>query len=203
MNDSPLRAFCESRHRKLIVAIVTTLVGLAVFTQLSDDYCDNRENRRILSDDLDRARQMERQLPKFTKAVALQEAKARELEELTVSDASMTAYRDRILEIVRQSGCQMRTLQAGQPTTRPWLKKDDPLVKQVKANKKNKTPFQLQRRNLSLLVDGEMANIHKLLALLEEQQSTAFPHRVTLSAASSRSGNATMEMNLWLFALTR
>ena len=203
MNESPLRAFCESSHRKLIVAIVTSLIALLVVTQQSDDYFDNRESRKALVDDLDRARQMQQRLPQFEKLVEEQEAKTDELELLTVSDSSIAAYRDNILEIVRQSGCQMRNLQAGQPTTRPWLKKDDPLVKQVKATKGNKTNFQLQRRNLSLLVDGDMANIHTLLSLLQEQKATAFPHRVKLTPANARTGNVTLEMNMWLFALTR
>ncbi len=38
MNESLLRNFCESRHRKLIVAIVTTLLGLAVLLPPTDDY---------------------------------------------------------------------------------------------------------------------------------------------------------------------
>ena len=203
MNDSPLRVFCESRHRKLIVAIVTGLVGLALLVPLSDEYFDNRESRRTLTEDLDRVREMEATLPSFLERVSSREAEVQELEAVTVSDKSIADYRDGLLEIVRESGCQMRNLQAGQPTSRPWLKNDNPLIKQVKATKKNKTPFRLERRSLTLLVDGDMTSIHKFLAKLEQDSKAAFPHRVKLSAAPGRSGTATLEMNLWLFALAR
>ena len=203
MNESPLRMFCESRHRKLIVAIVTSLVGLALLLPLSDEYFDNRESRRTLTDDLDRVQKMEDTLPSFMKRAASQEAKVQELEGVTVSEASIASYRDAILEMVRESGCQMRNLQAGQPTTRPWLKDDNPLIKQVKATKKNKTPFKLERRSLSLLVDGDMTSIYEFLTRFEEEKKTAFPHKVRLTNATGRGGTATLEMNLWLFALTR
>jgi hypothetical protein len=203
MNESLLRTFCESRHRKLIVAIVTTLAGLVVLVPLVDDYFDKRESRRTLMEDLDRAHQTERTLPAFEKRVAELEESVKQLEGRTVSDASVSQYRTNFLEMVRKAGCQMRRLEVGASAHRPWLVDDDPLQATSPTPTADKTPFQLERRSLNLSVDGDMANIHNLLEQLEQDKTIAYPRRVQLHASGGRGASATLELELWLFALTR
>ena len=203
MNDSPLRMFCESRHRKLIVAIVTTLVGLAVIVPLTDDYFDKRESRMTLKEDLDHARETERTLPEFEKRVDGAVAKLAKLESRTVSEQSLSDYRNKLIEMIRKSGCQMRSLEAGKPTTRPWLKNDDPFHKHAApAKKRKKTQFKLERRTLTMLVDGGMPEIHNLLTALEKDELSAFPYQVKLHSTAGRE-STTLDMKIWLFALTR
>jgi hypothetical protein len=203
MNESLLRAFCESNHRQLIVAIVTTLAGLVVLVPLVDDYFDKRESRRTLREDLDRARETELTLPAFEKRVAELEATAQQLEDRTVSDALVSQYRTNLMEMVRQAGCQVRRLEVGGSAHRPWLEEDNPLQATAPTPTANKTPFQLERRSLNLSVDGEMATIHNLLEQLEQDKTIAYPRRVQLHSAGGRGASATLELELWLFALIR
>ena len=203
MNESLLRNFCESRHRKLIVAIVTTLFGLAVLWPLTDDYFDERESRRALMDGLDRARQKEKILPAFEQRVAELEEKVSLLEGRTVSAESVSQYRTTLLEIIREAGCQMRRLEVGTPTRRPWMRNDDPLQSTAALGVTDKTPFQLERRNIKLSINGEMTSIHNLLDQLEKDKTIAYPHRLQLHSTGGRSTSATLELELWLFALVR
>ena len=204
MNDSPLRLFCESSHRKLIVAIVTTLAGLVVLLPLTDEYFDKRESRSTLAEELDRARETERTLPEFEKQVAALIEEVSKLEARTVSGSSLSQYRTRLLKVVRESGCQLRSLEPGEPTYRPWLSEDQPLVTPAVGGKSmNTTPFRLERRSIDLLVDGEITNIHRLLEELETDDVVTYPQRLRLNAAPGRGTKATLEMKLWLFALTR
>ncbi|MCH7750746.1 MAG: hypothetical protein IH898_01120 [Planctomycetes bacterium] len=203
MNESLLRKFCESRHRKLIVAIVTTLFGLAVLWPFTDDYFDKRESRRTLMDDLDRARQTEKFLPAFEQRVVELEEKVSLLEGRTVSAESVSQYRTNLLEIIRKAGCQMRRLEVGTPTRRPWMRDDDPLQSTAALGVTDKTPFQLERRNIKLSINGEMTSIHNLLDQLEKDKTIAYPHRLQLHSTGGRSTSATLELELWLFALVR
>ena len=203
MNESLLRTFCESRHRKLIVAIVTTLAGLVVLVPLVDDYFDKRESRRTLMDDLDRARETEKTLPAFEKGVAELEERVSQLEGRTVSDESVSLYRTNLLEMVRKAGCQMRRLEVGASAHRPWLQVDDPLQPTAPSPTAKQTPFLLERRSINLSVDGEMTSIHNLLEQLEQDKTIAYPRRIQLHSTGGRGASATLELELWLFALSR
>ena len=203
MNESLLRNFCESKHRKLIVVIGTTLFGLVVLWPSTDDYFDKRESRRTLMDDLDRARRTEEFLPAFEQRVVDLEEKVSLLEGRTVSAESVSQYRNNLLEIIRKADCQMRSLEVGTPTRRPWLRDDDPLQSTAALGVTDKTPFQLERRNINLSIDGEMTSIHNLLDQLEKDKTIAYPRRLQLHSTGGRSTSATLELELWLFALVR
>lgn len=203
MSESALYAFCDSKYRKIIVAIVTSVIGLALLLPLTDEYSDNSDSRAALAEELYQAQEIERNLPEFEEQAAKYVASAKDWEKLTITEESLTGYRDALLETVRNSGCQIRSLEASQPTSRTWLKKDDPLSKEAPPKKVKKTPFKLEKRVLTLLVDGDMVSITKLLEKIGKSEQAVFPHRVKLNSANGRGNTTTLEMNLWLFALTR
>jgi hypothetical protein len=203
MNEKLLRNFCESNHRKLIVAIVTTLAGLLVLVPLVDDYFTKRESRRTLMDELDRARQTEKTLPTFEKRVAELEEGVSQQESRTVSKDSVSLYRTNLLDMVRKAGCQMRRLEVGGTAHRPWLEEDDPLQPIAPMPTAKNTSFQLERHSINLSVDGEMTSIHNLLEQLEQDKTIAYPRRIQLHSAGGRGASATLELELWLFALSR
>jgi hypothetical protein len=107
------------------------------------------------------------------------------------------------VELVRDSGCQIRQLDVVAPTKRPWKQGDDPLKESADAAKAGETPFVLERRAMTLTVDGPMAAIHDLLGRLESERSLCHPHRVNLQSASAGGETVTLELELWLFALSR
>ena len=204
MNDSPLRQFCESKHRKLIVVIVTTLLGLLVLIPLVDDYFGDRESHSTLTEELDRTRQTADGLPELEKKVAGIVEKLATIESRAITKASVSNYRSKVVDLVRESGCQVRRFDVATPTRRTWLKKDNPLETVVaKAAKNKKTPFALERRNVVLLVNGTMENVHELLTQLHSDDSLAYLHRLELHSAARGSEQVTMKIELWLFALSR
>lgn len=203
MNDSILHSFCESRHRKLIVAIATTMLGLLVWLPVTDDYFDKRESRRTLMDDLDRARDTEKFLPAFEQRVVQMQEKVAILEAQTVSAEGVSQYRTNLLEIIQQAGCQMRRLEVETPTHRPWMQEDDPLQWAAATKNTGKSPFQLERHNVNLTIDGDMTSILNLLDQLDKDKTIEYPRRLQLHSNRSRTDTATLEMELWLFALVK
>jgi hypothetical protein len=203
MNDSLIRKFCESRHRWPIVATATVLLALAVVWPLVDDYFDKGSSRSGLSENLVRARQTAESLPKFEERAGGVQKQLAALETRTVDDASLPRYRSRLVEIVRESGCQIRRIEVGAPTRRQWKDKDNPLADPLTPVEGAATPFALERRSVSLGVDGSMSAIHDLLSRLEKEQSLSHPHRLQLQAVSGNGDSVTLELELWLFALSR
>ena len=204
MNESAIRKFCESPHRKLIVVIVTTLFGLVVLIPLVDEYFDKKESHDSLSEDLDSARLTEVGLPKLEQQVAGIVEKLASFESRTVSNRNTSDYRSKIVELVRDAGCQVRRFDVGTPVRRSWMTNDNPLDITIPQGPKNKrTPFALERRNVVLLVDGSMQGLRDLLGQLNKDDALAYLNRLELKSASRGSDQVTMEIELWLFALGR
>jgi len=204
MNDTLVRKFCESPHRKLITAIVTTLFGLLVLIPLVDDYLANRDNLSTLIDDLGRAQSTAEGLPRLEKEVGKVIAKLAEAESRSVSGDSLGMYRNKVVGLVNAAVCQVQQFNVGAPVVLPWMKGDSLLEqKVVKSAKTGKTPFVLERRNVVLLVDGSMANLKELLKDMYEDDTMAYTHYVELKAASRNREEVTLQIEVWLFTLNR
>ena len=204
MNDSLLRRFCESPHRKLIVVIGTTLFGLLVLVPLVDDYFDKSNNCNTLIGDLDRARLTEEGLPQLETDVAQIVSKLEAIDSRAISGDSLSDYRNRVVDLVRKSGCQVRRFDVASPVRRPWLRDDNPLITVTPAGAKTrKTPFALERRNVVLLVDGSMESLRELLGKLHQDDALASLQRLELQGGSRNGEQVTMELEMWLFAISR
>lgn len=204
MNDSLTRKFCESRYRWLIVATITATAVLAGVLPQADDYFDKRNSCNELADEVVRARETADALPQHEARVEELAGQLQTLELRTVDEERLAQFRNRMVEIVRDSGCQIRQLDVGAPTTRAWQLGDDPLKESVVAvGKAGTTPFVLERRTMTLAVDGPMTAIHDLLARLEEEKTLSHPHRLHLQGAPTDGETVTLQLELWLFALAR
>jgi hypothetical protein len=201
MNDSLIRKFCESRHRWLIVATLTGLVALAVLLPMVDDFFDKRSSRSELSEQLAAARQTAESLPQLEKQAAAVKQDLEALETRTVDEAALARYRSRLVDLVRESGCQIRRIEVGAPHNRPWKNNDKALNEITPAGAD--TPFSLERRPVTLSVDGAMSAVQDLLAKLEKERTLSHPHRMQLQSVSGTGETVTFELELWLFALSR
>lgn len=204
MNESLLRKFCESPHRKLIVIIVTVMVGLVVLIPLVDEYFDNKASYTTLTQELDNARRTADSLPGLEAELAEVVEQLQSIESRTITNSNLSEFRSKVVDIVRASGCQVRRFDIGIPTRRPWMQDDDPITPaNAKASNKGKTPFALEQRNVVLLVDGSMQNLNELLTKLHEDESLSYFNRLQLKPAPRGGDQVTMEIEMWLFALDR
>lgn len=174
MNDVLIRKFCASPRRSLIVISATALLGLGLLVPLVDEVYDNKTLCDALTTQLAEARRTEATLPDLETKVGELTKELGELESRAIGEASMVAYRSRLVDVVRSSGCQIRRIQVGPATTRPWLSNDNPLETEPPADGV-KTPFVLEKRSLELAVNGGMGEIHNLLQRLEEERVLAHP----------------------------
>ncbi len=205
MNESVLRNFCESRYRRLIVIIGTLVLGLAVTIPLVDDYFDNQESHAALTEELVCARQTTERLPQFREKFSELNRQVAELEARSVGEASLGNYRSQLVEVVRESGCQMRRITVSNPSRQAWLENDTPLrtTRSAGREKPKTTPFVLERHSIVLAVDGTTTSLNALLEHLQSDSKFVHPHRLTMNTTGQEGTKVTAEIELWLFALTR
>ncbi len=202
MNDSVIRKFCEARHRWLIVTTATGLVALVALLPMVDEYFDKRTSRNDLSEELVAARQTAESLPVYEKQAEEVGKHLESLQRRTVDEAGVARFRSRLVDVVRESGCQIRRIEVGAPTRRPWKENDKPLSETSLPPGEGDTPFSLEQRVLVLAVDGSMSAIHDLIAQLEKDKTVSHLHHLHLHA-SGGGESVTLELELWLFALSR
>jgi hypothetical protein len=204
MNESIVRRFCESPRRKLIVSIVTILLGVAIIIPLVDEYFDKKESRRALAEELDNARRTAEQLPSLEKRVAEVVGQLTALEVRSVSEETVSGYRTRLVDMVRESRCQIRRLDVATPTRRAWKEGDSPLADgNTGASLGKATPFSLEQRSIHLSVNGRTHDIYALLEKLHEDTTLAHPERIELHSDGQKSETVTMDLEMLLFALSR
>jgi hypothetical protein len=202
MNDSLIRRFCESRHRWLIVATATGLLALVGLLPTVDDFFDKRTSGSELADQVAAARLTAESLPAYEKQAEGVRAELAALEVRTVDEAGVAKFRSRLVDLVRESGCQIRRIDVGAPARRPW-KENDNVLAEMGVPGGAATPFVLERRSVVLAVDGAMPAVHDLLDRLEKERTLTHPRRVQLQGASAGGETVTLELELWMFALSR
>lgn len=203
MNDALIRKFCESPSRWPVVAIGTTLLTLALVYPLADDYFEARSRLSDLQIQLVEAEITAAALPAEEEEVADLVAQLDALEQRALDGESVARFRSRLIELIRESGCQVRRLDVGDPQSRPWSTGDHVIDETKQAANLQPTPFQLERRSVLLAVDGSMAEVHGLLQRIESERQLAHPHRLQLISASHGGKTVMMELELWYFALAR
>ena len=204
MNESLVRRFCESPRRKLIVAIVTILLGVTIIIPLVDDYFDKKESRRALAEELDNARQTAAQLPSLEKQRRRGGGPLTAMEDRSVSEDTVSGYRSRLVDMIRESSCQIRRIDVASPTRRPWKEGDNPLAEGNSSSSPGKaTPFFLEQRSIQLSVNGRAHDLYALLEQLQKDTTLAHPERIELHSDGPNSETVTMELEMLLFALSR
>jgi hypothetical protein len=204
MNETIVRRFCESPRRKLIVSIVTILLGLAIITPLVDDYFNKKESRRTLAEELDNTRRTAEQLPTLEKQVAAVVEQLATMETRSVSEETVSGYRTRLVEMIRDSSCQIRRLDVATPVRRAWKVGDSPLAEGNKSDSSGKaTPFSLERRSIQLSVSGKTHDLYSLLEQLQKDNTLAHPQRIEFHSDGQNGESVSMELEMLLFALSR
>ncbi len=204
MNESLARKFCESPYRPLIVTIATVVLMLVAVLPMVDDYYNNKRSHTALVENLARASETVETLPMFQQRAEALGQRLAELDALSVNEKNVGDYRSRLVDLVRESGCQMRKIDVSKTTRRTWMEDDSPLVEKQPSGTENKpTPFMLERRNVVLSVDGTTANVNTLLEKLQEESTFIHPRRLKFHSVGRDGNKVTMEVELWLFALAQ
>src|SRR5690349_15907929 len=113
MIEQALQRIEEHPRGRAIVITLSFLVGLLLLWPLADDYSALTANRAKLAEELDDSRADGEQIGQLETRVAAAAQELAELESRTVSEQAISDFRNDLVELVRQSGCQVRRIDNG------------------------------------------------------------------------------------------
>jgi len=194
--------FCDSPRRWLIVTAVTFVVAIATLLPQVDQYLAVRADEDEQSEKLAKAGIIAEELPRFRERVAETTAKLEALEGRTLPAERQASFRNQVVNVIRESGCQMRRINVGADRTRSWREDDHPLA-EGKQSKGKETSFNLETRAVVLSVTGNMTEIRQLLTRMESLGMLMHARTLDVRPTSRGAGAIQMDIELWCFALSR
>lgn len=205
MNEQVVRKFCESRHRPLIVIAGTFVAGLVLVLPIVDVYYAGSNEKSALEAELDSARSIAANTS-LEGRVAEKLAQLAALEANAVDEDSLSALRGKLMELAKETGCNIRRLNVGAMSSRPWMIDDDPVVPRLDAkttDTENGTGFVLEWRPVNLSLNGTSENLRGLLERISASGMFMHMKSMEMFPPSPNRQSLTLDMELWYFTLTR
>ena len=194
--------FCDSPRRWLIVTAVTFVVAIVTLLPQVDQYLAARADEDEQSEKLAEAGIIAEELPGFRERVADTTTQLDALVERTLPADRVAPFRNQVVNLIRESGCQMRRISVGAVRSRAWRENDHPLI-EGKHSKGKETPFSLETRAVSLSVTGNMTEIRQLLSRIESNGMMMHARTLDIRPTSRGAGLIQADLELWCFALNR
>ncbi|MEM8864814.1 MAG: hypothetical protein AAGF31_04640 [Planctomycetota bacterium] len=194
--------FCESRYRWLIVTAVTLVVALATVLPQVDQYLSLHADELEKAEELAEAGRTVQMLDKLRERVEETSQKLEALERRTLPNEAVSDFRNQVVRMVRESGCQVRRIGVGAVRARTWRENDKPLADDKYKAGPN-TPFLLETRPVSLAVTGSTDEVKELLTKIETNGMLTHAKGLNLRPAGRSGGDLQLDLELWCFALQR
>lgn len=200
--DDLIVKFCEDRRSWLFVIAGTLGLCLVFALPCVDEYLAVCEDKTTVEEKLALAEESAQLLAGFEQRRSEQSTVIGEQRDKTLNEENEADYRNTVVKLVRDSGCQLRRLNIGTPNSREWLDGDDPLEKTP--NKKLKpTGFQLERRQVSLSLVGTSASVRRLIDKFEQYDKQVHVEGIELKPLGTDGRSVELTMDLWYFTLAR
>lgn len=200
--DDLIVKFCEDRRSWLFVVGGTLALALVLVLPQVDEYVAATGEKNALVEKLALAEESARLLPSYEQRADEQSQIVTERIDSTLNQQNEAEYRNSIVKLVRESGCQLRRLNVSVASSREWGQDDDPLEK-IKNKKLPNTGFQLECRQVSLLLAGSSNSVRKLMQRFEEHNKVVHVESLHMKPASGNGRNVELSMELYYFTLNR
>ncbi len=204
MIEQALRRFCESEHRKLIVIAGTFIVGLVLVLPLVDIVRAGINEREALLAELASAEEVAATLPQVEARVAEKLAQLEAIGRRTVNDESLPALRERLVDLAKETGCNIRRLTPGAASSRPWAPGDNPINPPADTKRnESKTNFVLEWRPVSISLSGSSANLRTMVERVAADGMLMHTKSFEMYPSSPSRQTLTLDMELWYYTLAR
>ncbi len=204
MIENLAEKLAQSKHRWLIVTIVTFLIALGSALPQVDLLLSERSERRRLQEELTQAEATATRVPSYERKLAEKQMELGGLRRLVVTESQLGALRTWLVEAARQSGCRVRQIDLVAPTSRPWSENDNPLAPTpTGAADSHRTDFQLQTRTVAFSVTGSSSEISALLKALDADIRLKHASTIELRPTNQSDHELQLDLMLWYFALVK
>jgi hypothetical protein len=201
MIERLLRECLEGPHRRRVVIILSLALGLFVLWPEVDSYLALCDQRLRLRAELQNVEQAVARLDELEERAQKQRETLRTLEATCVPPERLTVFRGEVVELARQTMCQIQRINAGEPRQRPWRRGDDPLASEPVSAGSPEGNFVLRTQSLSITVSGKLANLRTFLERLLTRDVLIYGSHITLRPGESDPSEALLELDCRLFDL--
>jgi hypothetical protein len=204
MIEQLLRRFCESKRRKLIVTGGTFVVGLLLVMPLVDGIRAGRDEKEALLTEIDSAQLVVTGLETFEKRVNEKLAQLKTLEGRTVDDASLANLRSQLMDVAKQTSCNIRRLNVGSVASRPWHPGQNPVAAvQDKKPAEPASNFMLEWRPINISLSGSSAGLRSMVEKIADSKMFLHIKNLEMFPSSPKREATTLDMEIWYFTLAR
>ena len=206
MIEQTLRRFCESKHRKLIVTAGMFIVGLVLVIPLVDVLSAGRDEQESLLVELDSARNVATDLKTFEARVSEKAAQLKAFEARTVNEESLPALRGKLVDLAKETGCNIRKLSVGGVSSRAWQPGENPFAATIEKKPTDTTGvsrFQLEWRPVSISLSGTTASLQNMVEKVAAAGMLMHTKSLEMYPSSPTRQSLTLEMEVWYYTLAR
>lgn len=206
MIEQALRKFCESSYRKLIVIGVTFIVGLVLIMPLVDAIRAGHDEKENLLVELDSARNVAAEIKGFETRVAEKMATLKGLEDRTVNEDTMPALRSALVDIAKETDCNIRRLNVGTTTARSWKPGENLFAPSTDSKSLEPTSgpkFQLEWRPVSVSLSGTSASLKNMIERVAASKKLMHIKSLEMYPTSPNRQTLTMDVEIWYCTLAR
>ena len=202
MAETIIRRCLQGRGRLWLLITLICGVGVMVILPGTDKYNDSRECRARLAARLAEMRQQVGNLDQLRTTAAEKRIRLEELDAMNVPADDQHLFRQEIVTWVRNSGCQVRRINVGEPQSRPWSRGDKLFEMDARSRaKKSDSLYVLNSWPCSVSVSGTLGGVRSLLNDLESSKRFMSGNKMSLSPVPENRDQAVMDLELTLFNL--
>lgn len=204
MIEETLRRFCESRYRKLIVTAGTFVVGLVLVMPLVDVLRNGRNEQESLLAELDSARNIASELAAFETRVADKKEQLKVYEARTVDEESLPSLRGKLVDLAKETGCNIRKLSVGGVSTRAWHPGESPIGPvERKTGENGSSAVQLEWRPVNLSLSGSSASLRTMVERVAAAGMLMHTKTLEMYPSTPTRQTLTLDMEIWYYTLSR
>jgi hypothetical protein len=202
MIDHILRWFQKNPLARWVPAAGGVIIALVCGVPAGDEFAALRIQHRNAARQLAAQSELVAMIPQLEKLSVQKDQTLDQLWGETVPPEQLHLFRGRIVELARQTHCQVRQIQIGERKVRDWTKDAAPLATLEKAAAELQGPFALGAQSFTLSVSGELADLKEFLNRLADQRLMMHTARLIVRPATDNS-DTVLEMELLLFEVNR
>ena len=205
--ESILRRLFEGRTRRWSVITIIAVLLLALGLPAVDEYFALRRQEAELASQLEQAELQLQGASDLRQRASQVSVQLGEMEARGLHEENAQTYRQSVVQLIRESGCQFRKLHMENPTLRDWVNDDNPLSRPKKQTGRRKienaTAYQLRAQTVSLSVTGSLNETRDFLQRLQADGKLMHTTRLSIRPMGRDRYHVVTELEFTLFGLER
>ena len=204
--ESILRRLFEGRARRWSIITVNAVLALALGLPAADEYFAQRQREVDLSAELEQAEEQLQRAAELSNRVSVVAQDLKEMEQRALFDVGEQQYRQSLVQLIRQSGCQLRKLTLEKPITRGWNPQDGLLstrTQKPKGSKEDPAAYRLRTQKVSLSISGALTDVRAFFSELHREDNLMHVNGLSIRPNGRNRTNVVVELQYQLYGLER